>query len=394
MTHSYVRASEIIGRDSDKQVIADLLMQDGDDQSGTLSVIPIVGMGVVGWTHGILQSHDHKNLEMEDVGEQYFKELWARSFFENVQFGDSVGEISYEFSMHDLIYDLVQSIEQGEWCVVDSSTKDMAENVKHLSFLKFDNKLMVSTMLQKCKKVQSITADGTDEAPLDESFLDTCFSKCKYLRVLRLRELPLKELPSSIGTLKHLRYLNLVENVEITKLPNAICMLQSLQNLNLAGCENLQELPRDISNLISLRFLALTMKQACFQDNGVGCLKSLQFLLIIQCSNLISLPRETSYLAALRILIIVGCEQLDLENQHYQGIALRLEKFVIIGLPRITELPQWLQGAANTPYKGMDRLTALRDLNIENCTELERRCERNTGEDWPKIAHIPNISIS
>lgn len=39
MTHSYVRASEVIGRDSVKQVIADLLMQDGDDQSGKSGIV-------------------------------------------------------------------------------------------------------------------------------------------------------------------------------------------------------------------------------------------------------------------------------------------------------------------------------------------------------------------
>ncbi|KAK9921778.1 hypothetical protein M0R45_030274 [Rubus argutus] len=43
--------------------------------------------------------------------------------------------------------------------------------------------------------------------------------------------------------------------------------------------------------------------------------------------------------------------------------------------------------------EGMDRLTALRDLKIKDCTELQRRCKRDTGEDWPKIAHIPNLSI-
>ncbi|PRQ44726.1 putative P-loop containing nucleoside triphosphate hydrolase, leucine-rich repeat domain, L [Rosa chinensis] len=220
--------------------------------------------------HGILQSRDNENMEMEDVGEQYFKELWARSFFENVKIVEDNYDIHYEFSMHDLIYDLVRSIGQDEWSVVDSGTKGIVENVRHLSFFEFDNKLMVSTMLQKLKKVRSIYT--IEKAPIDESFLDTCFSKFKYLRVLRFDGLPLnlKELPSSIGTLKHLRYMYL-ETGEMTKLPNAICKLQSLQALTFGVCENIQELPRDMSNLISLRLLSMTTKEACFQDNGLSC---------------------------------------------------------------------------------------------------------------------------
>ncbi|KAM5558793.1 hypothetical protein ABKV19_020465 [Rosa sericea] len=379
--------------------------------------------------HGILQSRDNENLEMEDVGEQYFKELWARSFFENVETDKIMDDVVYRFSMHDLIYDLVQSIGQDEWSVVDSSTKDIVENVRHVSFLKSDNKLIVSTVLQKLKKVQSITL--IKYVPIDESFLDTCFSKFKYLRVLRFGGLLLEELPSSIGTLKHLRFLDL-EYGRITKLPNTICKLQSLQTLYLNCCRNIQELPRDMGNLISLRFLSMTTTEACFQDNGVGCLKSLRFLLIGECDNLISLPREMSYLAALRTLILYDCKQLDLVSQHYQAIPLRLEKLGINGLPRMTELPEWLRGAASTLQylyiqncsnlgslpgwltdltslkklvltdcpkllslpEGMDRLTTLRDLKIQRCPELERRCERDTGEDWPKIAGIPNIYIS
>ncbi|XP_062006430.1 disease resistance protein RGA2-like [Rosa rugosa] len=378
--------------------------------------------------HGILQSRDNENLEMEEVGEQYFKELWARSFFENVETVEDEFDLYYKFSMHDLIYDLVQSIGQDEWSVVDSSTKDIVENVRHLSFLEFDNILMVPTILQKLKKVRSITT--VKEVTIDESFLDTCFSKFKYLRVLRFVELSL-ELPSSIGALKHLRYLYLEEG-EMTKLPNAICKLQSLQILFFSKCENIEELPRDMGNLISLRLLMMTTKEACFQDNGVGCLKSLRLLAIVNCGNLISLPREMNYLSALRTLILADCEQLDLVTQHYKAIPLRLEKLAIDGLPRITELPEWFRGAANTLQylwiedcsnlgslpgwltdltslkklvlkrcpkllslpEGMDRLTALRDLKIVGCPELQRRCERDTGEDWPKIARIPNIYIS
>lgn len=48
MTHSFVRDSDVIGRDGDKQKILDLLMHPGD--YGNVSVIAIVGIGGMGKT--------------------------------------------------------------------------------------------------------------------------------------------------------------------------------------------------------------------------------------------------------------------------------------------------------------------------------------------------------
>ncbi|VVA36217.1 PREDICTED: disease resistance [Prunus dulcis] len=374
--------------------------------------------------HGILdQSRVHGNMELEDIGELYFKDLWARSFFQNVI---DLG-IYYQFDMHDLIHDLVQSVAQGECFTVKSAnTEDKSENVRHLTVLEAGQN--VSTTLQKLNKVRTITAV---ETKIDESFMCTCFSRFKYLRVVELVTCSLQVLPSSIGSLKHLRYLNLSCNEAITKLPNAICRLQSLQSLHFAGCVNLEELPRDISKMISLTSLCLTTKQTNFTKNGVGCLKSLRSLSIFQCSNLISLPRETSYLASLRNLWISECEQLDLGNINYQGTPLKLQQLFIGRLPRMVALPEWFQGAANALQvliiancknlealpewlasftsltklalyscqkllslpEGMCSLASLRELVIYDCPELERRYKRDIGEDWPKISHVPHVSF-
>ncbi|CAL9025752.1 unnamed protein product, partial [Prunus brigantina] len=291
--------------------------------------------------HGILdQSRVHGNMELEDIGEMYFKDLWARSFFQNV----TNQVMYYEFDMHDLIHDLLQSVAQGECFIVKSAnTKDISENVRHLTFLEAGQN--VSTTLQKLNKVRTVVAE---EIEIDESFMCTCFSRCKYLRVLQLPTCSLQVLPKSIGSLKHLRFLNLNFNEAITKLPDAICRLQSLQSLYFGGCENLEELPKDISKLINLTSLGFTTKQTSFTENGVGCLKSLQFLTIVKCSNLTSLPCETSYLASLRTLALEECEQLDLGNVNYQGTPLRLQNVWIMNLPRMVTLPEWFQGAANT----------------------------------------------
>ena len=64
-THSFIPDSDVIGRDKDKQEIIDLLMQPSDD--GNVSVIPIIGLGVMGKTT-IAQS-------------VYNDEMFKRNFF-------------------------------------------------------------------------------------------------------------------------------------------------------------------------------------------------------------------------------------------------------------------------------------------------------------------------
>ena len=43
--------------------------------------------------------------------------------------------------------------------------------------------------------------------------------------------------------------------------------------------------------------------------------------------------------------------------------------------------------------KSLPGTTPLKELLIYYCPLLHERCEKGTGEDWPKISHIPNMKI-
>ncbi|XP_024029133.1 putative disease resistance protein RGA3 [Morus notabilis] len=364
---------------------------------------------------GIIESPNDKR-DLEDIGESHFKALCARSFFQYLGDDERLFNLSQVFEMHDLIHQLASSIIKHEVYTVNSDTKMSCDQyVRYLMiFLRESHGQSISTILHKLKKVRSIFLGYETEQELpsvEECFLPTCISKFRYLRLFDLSFLSFDVLPTTIGTLKHLRYLNLQGNKKIKKLPNSICKLQSLQTLILSRCSELEELPKDIRYLINLRTLFVTTKQTHFPENGIGRLKVLRFLVIFQCRNLRSLPHDMRYCATLRTLLIGDCEQLDLAIGPNEVIPMSLQSLLIWDSPQVTALPHWLQGAAHSLQRlgirgcpnlvalpewfpnltslqklfifmcpklsflpiGMQRLTSLTDLKIVGCDALKER---------------------
>ena len=203
--------------------------------------------------------------------------------------------------MHDLVHDLALSIAKGE-CLVVTKQSSVAANVCHLTFS--DNGQEVTTQLEKLSKVRTVIFQTKQPVSLVEARI----SRFKYLRVVDFTKSSFKEFPISIGTLKHLRLLNLSKNRIIKLLPNSICKLHSLQTLLLDHCDNLERLPKGIRNMINLRCLTVTTKHTSLLENGEGCLNSLRFLLIFEFDNLKCLfEGMDGSLPYLRTLIVKYC---------------------------------------------------------------------------------------
>nr|POE60802.1 putative disease resistance protein rga3 [Quercus suber] len=59
----------------------------------------------------------------------------------------------------------------------------------------------------------------------------------------------------------------------------------------------------------------------------------------------------------------------------------RLQHLAIWVCPKLKSLPNFFHTAP------------LQNLKIFYSPFLRERCKRGTGEEWPKISHIPNINI-
>ncbi|XP_048127775.1 putative disease resistance protein RGA3 [Rhodamnia argentea] len=347
-------------------------------------------------SNGFIQSSGN-NQELEEIGRQYLGELWSRSFFDVVREDYPV----VIFRMHDLIHELAISAAQTESSNMEARAHDISPRTRHIYFpnpslLPNDE---LRDRLSKLSLVRTLILFEEDSS--GEFFLERCISRFKHLRVLWLQNSSFDPLPSSIGGLKHLRYLSLRDDGDIKKLPESVCELCNLQCLDLLGCTELEELPVDMKNMISLRVLWITTKQQRLPENGIGCLTSLRWLFIGGCENLEALFDDIQSLMSLRKLLIAGCPKLaslpqgiknlkaleDLCIGHCESLRLpegqsneassmsRLQSIRFKELPELVSFPGWLEGSASTLQKiGIEDCPNLSELPewLQNCSALRK----------------------
>ncbi|OMO71309.1 Disease resistance protein [Corchorus capsularis] len=445
-TYSFVKTSDIIGRDREKDNLIEFLLTEPTDDKEDIHVLPIVGIGGLGKTTltklaynderigkhfdlrvwacvsedfsikplmmkiiesatGLLQSSD-KNEELENIGRRYLNELCSRSFFQEV--AGLFWIVS--FKMHDLLHYLALSVAQNE---LKSLDQDLTPTVRHLWF---DYKLKQEASVEVLNNLGGVRTFRF--SCQNESLMETCISRSKHLRVLDSNYSSFEKLPKSFGNLKHLKYFSMLGNGIIKKLPNSICSLQSLQTLLLDGCKGIEELPSDMRHLVSLRTLQITTKQLSLQKDGIGCftslrylelaecenlqylfedmqnLKALRTLCIRNCNNLVSLPQGLKSLTALETLVIIHCARLDLsmelvefggrlEKEEEEG---SLRKLWIGGLPKLEALPQWIVlGSTKT-------IQHLWITNLDNLSTLPPWLQQLKSLQELKIGNCPKLS--
>ncbi|KAJ4780099.1 hypothetical protein LUZ62_064356 [Rhynchospora pubera] len=132
--------------------------------------------------------------------------------------------------------------------------------------------------------------------------------------------------------------------------------LSSLQDLKISDCKDLHALPEWMGELKSLDEMEIW-------DTLMTCL-----------------PESMKHISSLRKLSFWNCEGLRVLPEWF-GELKSLKILTIMDTP-LTRLP-----------KSMKQLTALESLRILNCPELKTRCEREKGEDWHLISHIPDVYI-
>ncbi|THF97898.1 hypothetical protein TEA_021908 [Camellia sinensis var. sinensis] len=96
------------------------------------------------------------------------------------------------------------------------------------------------------------------------------------------------------------------------------------------------------------------------------------------------LPDQLQHLTTLRDLSILEFKGLE-TLPEWLGNLSSLHSLVLTGCKNLMNLPT---------LEAMQRLTNLQSLTIHFCRLLKERCARESGQEWHKIAHIPDIFIA
>ncbi|CAN1351451.1 Disease resistance protein RUN1 [Linum perenne] len=223
--------------------------------------------------------------------------------------------------------------------------------------------------LQGCQKLKQLPASI---GLIGSSIVNLNMSGCSTL----------EELPDSIGSLDHLLLLSLQDCSKLKCLPSTMGGLKSLRNLNLSGCYELEDLPESTGALEHLESLNL---QNCMSLNGlpvsIGGLKSLEDLDMSGCCKLEALPDSIGSLVHIPVLNLRNCTNLKILPPGIFTLT-SLKKIDLSGCSSLEELPPGIENlesllvllvdgtALRTLPETTSNLGKLKSLSLQQCDRL------------------------
>ncbi|KAJ9153501.1 hypothetical protein P3X46_026930 [Hevea brasiliensis] len=229
------------------------------------------------WMAEDLLQRPNPKKRMEKVGEEYFRDLLSRSFFQQSSYKRS------HFVMHELINDLAKFV-SGEFCcrMGNENSYDSMRKTRYISYsrTRYDASMRFKPIYEAKRLRTFLPLQLASECGhfLSNKVLHDLIPTLRCLRAISFSHYKnFTELPNSIGNLKHLRYLNL-SFTSIKRLPASLCNLLNLQALILTGCSSLDELPTDMGRLINLRLLYVGETNLRELPSQISKLKNLQEL--------------------------------------------------------------------------------------------------------------------
>ncbi|XP_030971472.1 putative disease resistance protein RGA3 [Quercus lobata] len=365
---------------------------------------------IIHWmAQGYIDIDSKRNMEMEDMAEEYFQKLAMRSFFQDFEEDEIDGRIK-SCKMHDIVHDFAQKMTEDVCFTIkgDEEVKINFKRVRHLSLIVKETFL---EFVYEAKNLRFLNLDFIS-SPIVQSKL---FDHLTCLRTLYLKGESILKLPNEVEKLIHLRLLKL-SCTEIKELPESICNLCNLQSLDVSECSELEKLPQGIDKLINLRHLLFDED---FEEieiksfpKGIGrltCLKTLGYfpvggkgeetcklgelehlnhiqgkLQIVGLRNVVDFGaientlKKKNHLRDLWLLFNTFIEEEEEEEETEEERRRKMEKDVVIlnalePPPRLESLQiYYYKGTTMYPNWMMSKLTYLKSVFIGGCQNLEQ----------------------